>query len=317
MAGRRQMRQAALERMDNAAMQTTKAQLHVAVPTPLDDGLNPDIGRLQEHCSALLAAGCDGIALFGTSGEGPSFTVDERIAALEALLTGGLDPARVIVGTGCAALPDTVRLTRHAAAAGCAGQLIVPPFFFGQPTDDGVFAAYAQILEHCAAERPRVLLYHIPGVSGVALGIETIEKLAGAFPELVVGVKDSSGHWDYTARLIARRGLLEVFVGNEPDIARALAAGGAGTICGLANVVPGLLRRLCDDPAGPDGGRLSAAVTALASGFDRRPVIPALKAMMAAATGDAAWNRLRPPLTALGQDDIRELAALLLVARGA
>ncbi len=263
---------------------------------------------------ALLAAGCDGVALFGTSGEGPSFSVEERIAVLEALLAEGLDAARIIVGTGCAALPDTVRLTRHAAAAGCGGQLVVPPFFFGQVLDDGVFSAYARILEGSATEHPRVLLYHIPAVSGVALGIETIEKLAVSFPELVVGVKDSSGDWGYTAQLIARRGALDVLVGNEPDIARAIAAGGSGTICGLANVVPGLLRRLCDDPEGPDGARLSAAVTALASGFDRRPIIPALKAMMAAAADDTAWNRVRPPLTALGQDDINELAALIQVA---
>lgn len=298
-------------------MHPTKAQLHVAVPTPLNDDLNPDIGRLRDQCTALLADGCDGIALFGTSGEGPSFTVDERMAVLEALLAGGMDPARVIVGTGCAALPDTERLTRHAAAAGCAGQLVIPPFFFGGVSDEGVFAAYARILEHCAAEAPRVLLYHIPGVSGVALGLETIEKLAGAFPELVVAVKDSSGDWDYTSRLIARRGSLEILVGNEPDIGRALVAGGGGTICGLANVVPGLLRRLCDDPAGPDGPRLDAALTALASAFDRRPVIPALKALMTAATGDAAWSRLRPPLTALGQDHVEALAALLRVAREA
>lgn len=298
-------------------MDSTKAQVHVAVPTPLDGTLNPDVGRLRDHCLSLLEGGCDGVALFGTSGEGPSFSVDERISVLDALLAEGLDPARVIVGTGCAALPDTVRLTRHAAAAGCAGQLVVPPFFFGGVSDDGVYAAYARILEHCAADKPRVLLYHIPAVSGVALSLETIERLAGDFPELVVAVKDSSGDWDYTARLIERRGALDILVGNEPDIARALAAGGSGTICGLANVVPALLRRLCDDPAGPDGRRLDTAIAALASAFDNRPVIPALKAMMTAATGDAAWNRLRPPLAGLGPDDIGEIAGLLQTAREA
>lgn len=298
-------------------MRSNKAQLHAAVPTPLNDDLSPDVGRLRDHCLGLLADGCDGIALFGTSGEGPSFSVDERIAVLDALLADGLDSARLIIGTGCAALPDTVRLTRHAAANGCAGQLIVPPFFFKQVTDDGVFAAYARILEQCAAERPQVLLYHIPAVSGVALGPETIGRIAGAFPDLVVAVKDSSGDWDYTDRLIARSGRLDVLVGHEPDIARALIAGGGGTICGLANVVPAMLRRLCDDPAGPDGARLNAAVTALASAFDGRPVIPALKAMLAAATGDDAWNRVRPPLAALGAGPLEDISARLRIAREA
>lgn len=298
-------------------MRSTKVQLHAAVPTPLDGALNPDVGRLHDHCSGLLAAGCDGIALFGTSGEGPSFSVDERMTVLDRLLASGLDPSRIIVGTGCAALPDTVRLTRHAAAAGCAGQLILPPFFFSQVADDGVFAAYAWVLEQCAAENPHVLLYHIPGVSGVALALATIERLAAAFPDSVVAVKDSSGDWDYTARLIARRGHLDVLVGHEPDIARAVTAGGNGTICGLSNVVPGLLRKLCDDPAGPDGPHLHSALAALASAFDRRPVIPALKALMMAATGDAAWNRVRPPLTALGQEHVEELSVLLKAAREA
>lgn len=298
-------------------MHTGKAQLYAALPTPLDDALDVDLGRLQAHCKALLEAGCDGVALFGTTGEGPSFTVDERIAALDALLAGGTDPARVVVGTGCAALPDTVTLTRHAAEAGCAGQLIVPPFFFDHVTDDGVFAAYARILEDCAADRPRVVLYHIPAVSGVPLGLGTIERLAAAFPESVVAVKDSSGDWDYTSQLIARRGRLDVLVGHEPDIARALAAGGSGTICGLANVIPTLLRRLCDDPMGADAARLHAALTGLAAAFDRRPVIPALKAMMAAATGDAAWNRVRPPLAALQSQDMADLAVLLQAAEEA
>ena len=296
-------------------MTTGKMQLHAAVPTPLDDGLGVDSGRLHAHCAGLLEAGCDGIALFGTTGEGPSFAVEERIAVLDDLLSSGLDPSRLIVGTGCAALPDTIRLTRHAAAAGCAGQLIMPPFFFDQVTDDGVFAAYARILERSAGVAPRIVLYHIPAVSGVPVSVEVVKRLAGAFPEAVYAIKDSSGDWDYTDRLIAARGELQVLVGHEPDIARSIAAGGSGTICGLANVVPDLLRRLCDAAPGDGADSLQSAVTALASAFDRLPVIPALKAMTAAATGDPDWVRVRPPLTALRREDIEALAAAMRAAR--
>ncbi len=296
-------------------MSTARAQLHAAVPTPLDQGLGVDVGRLHAHCTGLLEAGCDGIALFGTTGEGPSFSVEERIAVLDDLLSRGFDPARLIVGTGCAALPDTIRLTRHAAAAGCAGQLIMPPFFFDQVTDDGVFTAYARILERCAGVAPRLVLYHIPAVSGVPVALEVVRRLADAFPEAVYAIKDSSGDWGYTDRLIAQRGALDVLVGHEPDIARAIAAGGAGTICGLANVVPDLLRRLCDAAPGDGSNSLQSAVTALANAFDRLPVIPALKAMTAAATGDPDWVRVRPPLVALRREDIEALAAAMRVAR--
>ena len=296
-------------------MSTGKAQIHAAVPTPLDEGLGVDVGRLHTHCAGLLEAGCDGIALFGTTGEGPSFAVDERIAVLDDLLARGLDPARLIVGTGCAALPDTIRLTRHAAAAGCAGQLVMPPFFFDQVTDDGVFAAYARVIERCAGVQPRVVLYHIPAVSGVPLNPEVVRRLAGGFPEAVFAIKDSSGDWEFTARLIAARGTLDVLIGHEQDISRAIAAGGAGTICGLANVVPDLLRRLCDAVPGQDAAGLQNAVTALAFTFDSLPVIPALKAMTAAATGDPDWVRVRPPLTALRRQDIEALATALRAAR--
>lgn len=294
-----------------------KAQLHAAVPTPLEEDLAVDVDRLRSHCESMLAAGCDGIALFGTTGEGPSFTVEERIATLDALLAGGLDPARLIVGTGCAALPDTVRLTRHAAAAGCAGQLIMPPFFFDQVTDDGVYETYARILEGSAETRPRAVLYHIPAVSGVPLRPRVVERLAATFPETVRAVKDSSGVWHDTAGLIGARGHLAVMVGHEPDISRAIAAGAAGTICGLANIVPSLMRRLCNAAPGDEATELQGAVTALASAIDQMPVIPALKAMTAAAAGDPAWERLRPPLAPLAAAQVDVLVAALHTARAA
>ena len=297
-------------------MSTRKAQIHAAVPTPLDEGLGVDVGRLHAHCAGLLEAGCDGIALFGTTGEGPSFAVDERIAVLDDLLGRGLDPTRLIVGTGCAALPDTIRLTRHAAAAGCGGQLVMPPFFFDQVTDDGVFAAYARVIERCAGVQPRIVPLPHPGgerrTAEPGGGTEAGRRLP---LEAVFAIKDSSGDWEYTAGLIAAHGTLDVLVGHEPDISRAIAAGGGGTICGLANVVPDLLRQLCEAVPGQDTAGLQNAVTALASTFDSLPVIPALKAMTAAATGDPDWVRVRPPLTALRRGDIEALAAALRTAR--
>ncbi|NNG02624.1 MAG: dihydrodipicolinate synthase family protein [Inquilinus sp.] len=289
----------------------------MAVVTPLNGDGSVDAARLLAHCQGLLVAGCDGIALFGTSGEGPSFSVAERMAVLEALLAGGLPPDRIIVGAACAALPDVAALSHHAAAAGCAAVLMMPPFFFDGVDDEGVFRAYATAIETTGTPAPKVLLYHIPKVSRVPLGLGLIERLAAAFPDIVVGVKDSSGDWPSTERLLERRGDLRIFVGHEPHVGRAIANGGAGTICGIANAAPTLLRRLCDAPAGPAGSAARLAVDQVAAAFDGRPVIPTLKALTAAASGFPGWNRLRPPLTPLADDDQEAVARLLRSAQRA
>jgi 4-hydroxy-tetrahydrodipicolinate synthase len=273
-----------------------------AILTPLDIDGSPDHERLVAHVRRLLASGVDGIALFGTTGEGQSFSVAERLAGLEALLDAGVDPTKIIAGTGCAALPETIELTRHAVACGCAGALVLPPFFFKDVGDDGVYASYARVVDRVADARLRLFVYHIPQVTGVPIGDAAIARLAAQYPSVLAGVKDSECNLEHSLRLLASFPHLAIFVGFEPHLPATRAAGGAGTICGVANLYPRLIRRLFDRALEPDHREDLARVERFIAVLERYPLFAAFKALQAELTGDEAWNALRPPLLALDSD---------------
>jgi len=270
-----------------------------AMLTPLGPDGAVDHRRLVAHARRLLSSGVDGVALFGTTGEGQSFSTAERHAGLEALLAGGIDPKRVLVGTGCAALPETIELTRHAVACRCAGALVLPPFFFKDVGADGVYASVARIVEEVADERLRVYLYHIPQVSGVAIPDAAIARLRDSYASVIAGVKDSQCDLEHSLKLLAAFPGLSIFVGFEPHLPPALAAGGAGTICGIANLYPGLIRRLYDRARSPEHRQDLAIVERFIAALEGYPLFPAFKALQAELTGDPAWNALRPPLVPL------------------
>jgi 4-hydroxy-tetrahydrodipicolinate synthase len=270
-----------------------------ATLTPLEADGRPDHARLAAHIQRLFAAGVDGIALFGTTGEGQSFSVAERLAGLEALLDAGVDPARIIAGTACAALPETIELTRHAVACGCAGALVLPPFFFKDVSDEGVYASYARVIDTVADARLRLFLYHIPQVTGVPIANAVVARIAAAYPTVLAGIKDSECNLEHSLRLLASFPDLAIFVGFEPHLPAARAAGGAGTICGVANLYPRLVRRLFDRALEADHREDLARVERFVAALEPFPLFAAFKALQAALTGDAGWNALRPPLVPL------------------
>jgi 4-hydroxy-tetrahydrodipicolinate synthase len=270
-----------------------------AVLTPFDEAGLPDFRRLTQHVGRIFAAGVDGIALFGTTGEGQSLSLQERRAGLDAMLAGGIAPKRIMAATGCASLPETIELTRHAVQSDCAGALMLPPFFFKGVSDEGVYASYARIIDSIGDRRLRLYLYHIPQISGVAISSTVIERLAVAYPGILAGVKDSECNLDHTRRLLARFPELAIFVGYEPHLPAALAAGGAGTICGIANLFPRLLRRLHDDALTAPGDDDLRLIESFIEALQRYPLFAAFKALQADLSGDDGWTALRPPLVAL------------------
>jgi 4-hydroxy-tetrahydrodipicolinate synthase len=153
------------------------------------------------QCKWLVANNV-GLAAFGTNSEANSLTVDERIELLEKLVEGGIDPARMMPGTGCCALGDSVRLTAHAVKLGCAGVLMLPPFYYKGVSDDGLFRNFAEVIERVGDARLQIYLYHIPPVSQVAISLPLIERLLKAYPENIAGVKDSSGDWKNTKAML-------------------------------------------------------------------------------------------------------------------
>jgi 4-hydroxy-tetrahydrodipicolinate synthase len=282
--------------------------LWCAMLTPLDPAGGVDHGMLVAHAKSLLARGVDGVAPFGTTGEGQSFSVGERKAGIDALLAGGLPGERLVAATGCAALPETVALTRHGVQAGCAACLVLPPFFWKDASDEGLFAWYAQVIEAVGDARLRVYLYHIPQVSGTPLSADLIARLAAAFPGIIAGVKDSAGNWDNTQALLDRVPQLAILVGHEPHLPRLLRAGGAGTICGVANVFPELVRALFSPDVTPADEQRVATFIEIAF---RQPFLAGFKALLAEQTHNAAWQSVRAPLLPLPTDSRRALLAAL------
>lgn len=282
--------------------------LWCAMLTPIDSSGGVDHGLLVAHARSLLDRGVDGVAPFGTTGEGQSFSMAERLAGIDALLAAGIPRERVVAATGCAALPETIVLTRHGVQSGCKACLVLPPFFWKDVTDDGLFAWYAQVIEAVGDSRLRVYLYHIPQISGTPLSVDLVARLAAAFPGIIAGVKDSAGDWANTQALLARVPQLAILVGHEPHLPRLLRAGGAGTICGVANLFPALVRALLSPNVAPTD--LQRVVTFIEIAF-RQPFLASFKAILAEQTRNPGWQAVRAPLLPLAAHSRKALLAAL------
>jgi len=291
----------------------TERRLICAMATPLRADFTPHHALLLEHGRDLLARGCDGLAVFGTSGEGPCLAVAQRRAALEFLLEAGMEPARLIVGAASASLADAVDLTRHARASGVSQILLMPPFFLREAaSEEGLFRFYAAVIE-AADPGLRLLLYHFPAISGVRLSVDLIGRLRDAFGDVILGIKDSGGDFSQnTAAYLEAFPELTIYTGTEVHARRTLAAGGAGTICGLANVLPQAMRRYLD-ATDDEAERWQALIKAVDGAICVGPFLPACKAAIALATGAEDWRRVVPPLSPLDDQNLARLRAALAV----
>jgi 4-hydroxy-tetrahydrodipicolinate synthase len=286
------------------------------VVTPFRADLRPDFERFLRHCRWLLGNGV-GLAVFGTNSEANSLSVRERMGLLDELVAAGIDPARLMPGTGTCALTDSIRLTQHAVKLGCAGVLMLPPFYYKGVFDEGLYRSYAAIVDAVADARLRIYLYHIPQVSQVPLSLALIERLVTAYPENIVGVKDSSGNWNNTKAMLDRfaaRGF-DVFVGSETYLLENMRHGGKGCISATANVNPAAIRALYAGWQGAYAEALQGDLDGIRAAFQHFPLIPALKQAIAHWRRDPEWLRVRPPLVELGAT---EAGALIddLEARG-
>jgi 4-hydroxy-tetrahydrodipicolinate synthase len=270
------------------------------VVTPFDRELRPDGQRLIQHCRWLLEQGV-GLAVFGTTSEANSMSVAEKIALLDRLVAAGLPPTRMMPGTGCSAFTDTVELTRHAVQRGCAGVLMLPPFYYKAVSDEGLFRSYAEVIERVGDSRLRIYLYHIPPVAQVPISLSLVERLLKTYPGTVAGIKDSSGVWNNMVAMLEQfqpHGF-DVFAGNESFLLALLRGGGAGCITATANVNPGAIARLARSWQEPDADTQQASLNAVRAIFQQFPTIPALKAAIAHYSDDLAWATVRPPLVEL------------------
>src|SRR5690242_18321116 len=286
------------------------------VVTPFKRDLSPDAERYARHCKWLLANGCRGLAVFGTNSEANSLSIEERMVLLETLIQEGVPAGALMPGTGCSALTDSVRLTAHAVALGCAGVLMLPPFYYKGVSDEGLYRNFAEVIERVGDARLHIYLYHIPPVSQVPITLALIERLLKKFPGTVAGVKDSSGDWSNTKAMLdafAKSGF-DVFAGSEVFLLDNMRHGGKGCITATGNINPGPIANVYKNWRSAEADKLQAGITATRKVVQKQPMIPALKSAVAHFGNDPQWKTCRPPLvelTAAQEEElIRDLKAI-------
>jgi 4-hydroxy-tetrahydrodipicolinate synthase len=279
--------------------------------TPQNEDLSVNHEKLIEHCKWLLANGCNGIGILGTTGEANSFSVRERIDLLDALVEGGIPPDVMLVGTGCCAIPDTVSLTEHAVSHGVGGVLVLPPFYYKNVSDYGVFKVFDQIIQRVGGERLRIYLYHFPKMSGVPFSISLIEELVRTYPEIIVGMKDSSGDWNNMKLVCETIPDFRVYAGSEEFLLDILRIGGAGCISATTNVTCALAGRIFDEWETNKVDDLQEQLTEIRSIIMKYPPIPAVRQIMASLANQANWLYMRPPHVPLGAEEAKALKEAL------
>jgi 4-hydroxy-tetrahydrodipicolinate synthase len=283
------------------------------VVTPFKADLSPDPERLVAHCKWLLSQNC-GLAVFGTNSEGNSLASEERLMLLDTLVAAGVDPSRMMPGTGCCSITETVKLTAQAVRHGCAGVLMLPPFYYKGVTEEGLYRYFSEVVQRVGDARLRIYLYHIPPVAMVGITTGLVERLLAAYPKTIAGMKDSSGDWNNTKTFLdafAKSGF-DVFVGSEGFLLAGMRHGGVGTISATANVNPAAIHKLSMEWRNEDADEQQAKLNVVREVFGRKYLmIAALKQGIAIYANDPAWAKVRPPLVELTADQAESLATEL------
>jgi 4-hydroxy-tetrahydrodipicolinate synthase len=263
-----------------------------AIATPVDEAGEPDCQRAVTLAKYLLANGCDGLNVLGTTGEATSFSREQRMRVMDAYAQASVPLARAMVGTGAAALDDAIALTRHAAALGFAGALVLPPFYYKGVPDEGLVACIKTLVEATAANPIPLYLYHFPAQSGLPWHVALVRRLLEAFPARIVGLKDSSGDMAYARAVAALSPEFRVFPSTEAVLIEARENRFAGCISATANLNADLCARAFREG---DTAALAAAV-AIRKLFEGKQLVSGVKALLAHIHGDAELARVKPPL---------------------
>src|SRR6184192_126495 len=215
------------------------------IVTPSKADLAPDSQRFIAHCKWLLSQNC-GLAVFGTNSEANSLSMEERTMLLDELVAARVDPSRMMPGTGCCSIMETVKLTAQAVERGCAGVLMLPPFYYKDVSEEGLYRYFSEVVQRVGDARLKIYLYHIPPVAVVSITTGLVERLLATYPNAIAGMKDSSGDWNNTRMFLDSfaKSDFDVFVGSESFLLANMRHGGVGTISATANVNPAAIHKL-------------------------------------------------------------------------
>jgi 4-hydroxy-tetrahydrodipicolinate synthase len=278
--------------------------LSAALTTPFDAEMRVDVPKAVNHARHCLDSGCSSVTLFGTTGEGSSIGSAEREVVLNAFLEAGIQSTQIVVGVMANSYVDAAGQSRSALDAGCRGVLLAPPSYFKNVSDNGLFVWFSSVFKEIGASARDIILYNIPSVTAVEISVDLVSRLREAFPSVVAGVKDSSGNWSYTEKLLAKHKDLAILIGDERDLAAGVRLGGQGAISGMANLYPYRLLQMIND------GREDPAMIEAVNELLKFPVTPAVKALVAHHSGDEGWRRARAPLQALSDSDFKRLTSI-------
>lgn len=279
--------------------QSTLRGVIAAIATAVDESSEPDCARSTALARFLLANGCDGLNVLGTTGEATSFSIEQRKRVMTAYRDASLPLDRLMVGTGAASVADAVALTRHAADLGFAGALVLPPFYYKGVPDDGLVAYIDTIVSATVAKPIPIYLYHFPAQSGLPWHVKLVHRLLDRHGGRIVGLKDSSGDMAYAREVAAISPAFKVFPSTEAVLLEARAGAFAGCISATANLNADLCARAWSSG---DAGALADAVT-IRKLFDGRQLVSGVKALLAHIHNDPAWARVEPPLSAFPAAD--------------
>ena len=276
-----------------------------AVPTPVSADYVPDARRLAAHCRTLLATGCDGINLLGTTGEANSIPVAQRLQLMQDIAASDLPMSRFMVGTGVCSLGESVQLTQAAADAGFAGALVLPPFFYPDPPPAALTAYVDELLKRVDRPKLSVYLYHIPQNTGVPWPVQVVAELKRRFPGQLAGLKDSSGDLSYSRAVVKAVPGFDVFPSSEATLIHAKEDGFAGCISATTNLTA------ADSQAAWQGGADAKArgerATAHRGVLGKVNLVGSVKAALAQRYDDAEWARTVPPIQQRSEEDARRL----------
>jgi 4-hydroxy-tetrahydrodipicolinate synthase len=304
----------AYEKSNAMSLSDQPRGVYAAAVTPFTGTLEPNPALFVQHCRWLLENGCDGLAPLGTTGEANSLSVAQRIMLIEAAAQSGIPMAKFIAGAGSCSLADAATVTRAAVKAGAAGALLLPPFYYKNPTEDGLFAFFSEVIERVADWRLHLYLYHFPQLSTVPITASLIARLMAAYPGTIAGLKDSSGDWSNTAMLLEEFPGFGVFSGSEEFLLANLRAGGVGCISATTNIDGPLAQavyRAWQGERRDEADRLQQALTEVRLLIQSYPLQAAVKRILSALSRNPAWNQLLPPNQALAPAQASELMARL------
>lgn len=274
-----------------------------AVLTPVKADMSVDLDLMAAHSKWLLANGCDGLGVLGTTGEANSYSLKERIEIIQGLVERGVPGDVMMPGTGCCSTAESVELTKVAMEAGAKGVLMLPPFYYKNNKDEGLFAAFSEVIQKIGDDKLKIHLYHFPQMSGVPLSYNLIEMLLKAYPQTVVGMKDSSGDLENMAGAAERFPGFSVFAGADQLMLPTMRRGGVGCITAAANVSCALnaevYKEYTENGEGPALEEKQARLAAMREAVSVFPYPPGLKALVGRNVGNDAWFAVRPPLVAL------------------